>query len=213
MRNLREIIETDIFDYLQLTAALSEYSNVRCKIGRMLSNGEIIRLRKGLYTFPAYMRKHPLNSGIVASMLHGPSYLSLDYALSFWGMIPESVCTVTSVTTTRPRVFLTPVGRFEYLSMMSEAYSIGVMMIEAKHGNFLMATKEKALFDKAYFDRRFTGDGIEDYLFEDLRIDSESLFGLDCEVLTQLQMVARGRMKKFVSFLQRIQDGTSSVSA
>ena len=109
---IRQLIESDVFDYAQLIDVLSGYGNVRAKIGRLLASGEIIRIKKGIYTFPEYLRRFPLNPCVLANMIYGPSYVSSDYALSYYGLIPERVELVTSMTTGRPRRFSTLVGNF-----------------------------------------------------------------------------------------------------
>jgi len=123
---LRQKITGDLFDYAQLTDVLSGYGNVRTKIGRLLASGEVIRIKKGFYTFPEYLRKAPLNSCAIANMIYGPSYVSCDYALAYYGMIPERVEAVTSMTLGRPREFSTPVGNFIYLQRNAADYSIGI---------------------------------------------------------------------------------------
>ncbi len=178
VKNLRKIIESDIFDYAQLTDVLSDYGNIRTKIGRLIASGEIIRIKKGIYTFPDYLRRSPLNPCIIANMMYGPSYVSCDFALAHYGMIPEQVRWVTSMTTGRQKKFTTPVGNFMYFQRNSADYPIGIECIETSSGSFLMASREKALYDKTLTDKRFDGDNIEVYLRDDLRIEEEVLCSL-----------------------------------
>ncbi len=200
-KNLRQLISSDIFDYAQLTEALSGYGNVSSKIGCLLASGEVIRLKKGFYTFPEYLRRAPLNPCSVANMLYGPSYVSCDYALSYYGMIPEKVELVTSMTTGRPREFSTPVGRFAYFQHNAADYSIGMECIDSASGGYLIAGREKAIYDKALIDKRFDGSGIREYLFEDLRLEEDVLPELNGKILHELRGGARGRMKKLINFL------------
>ena len=199
--NLRLKIQNDIFDYVQLSDALSDFSNIRTKIGRLLASGEIIRIRKGLYTFPEYLRRSPLNPCIVANMIYGPSYVSCDYALSYYGLIPEKVELVTSMTTGRPREFKTPAGTYQYIQHRSNDYACGIRMEEAAGKSFLIAEPEKAVYDKALTDRRFNGTGIAEYLRDDLRLDEEQLQGLNRERFLELHGLARGKMRKLTEYL------------
>jgi hypothetical protein len=199
---LREKIETDVFDYLELTNSLSGYANVRGKINRLLSNGEIIRIKKGIYTFPEPLRRHPLAAGPIANMLYGPSYVSGDYALAHYGLIPDMATVITSMTRGRPRNFKTPVGAFQYFQRNAADYSIGVQLQESNSGSYMIASPEKAVYDKALIDRRFTGDGIETYLFEDIRIEPDALSNLNEDILASLRFAACGRMLKLVEFLE-----------
>ena len=191
---IRKLIESDVFDYAQLTDVLSGYGNVRAKIGRLLASGEIIRIKKGIYIFPEYL--------VLANMIYGPSYVSSDYALSYYGLIPERVELVTSMTTGRPRRFSTPVGNFAYFQRNAADYSTGIECMETPGGSFLMASKEKAVYDKALTDKRFDGKNIREYLLDDLRIDEESLSGLNPDILSALNANSTGRQKKLVRFLE-----------
>lgn len=199
--SLRQKIANDLFDYAQLTDALSGYGNIRAKIGRLLASGEVIRMKKGLYTFPEYLRKAPLNSCVIANMMYGPSYVSCDYALAYYGMIPERVEWITSMTMGRPREFVTPVGNFAYFQRNAADYPIGIDGVDSASGSFLIATKEKAIYDKALTDKRFDGATVENYLFEDLRLEPDTLTALNQTVLLELQVHARGRMLKLLKLL------------
>lgn len=179
---LRRETTGEIFDYQALTTALSGYSKPRDKITKLLASGAIIRIKKGLYCFGESLRKGPLSREQAANLIYGPSYVSLDYALSYHGMIPERVETVTSVTTRRSRAFRTPVGTFSYRMLQAPRYSTGAILETAGGVAFLIATPEKALVDKVWTDRRFSGTRLSDfgaYLLDDLRIDEEALGRLD----------------------------------
>lgn len=198
---LRKYIKTDVFDYVQLTHALTGYANIRGKIGRLIASGEIIRIKKGFYAFPDYLTRSPLNPCVIANMIYGPSYVSCDYALSYYGMIPEKVEQITSMTTGRSRQFDTPVGNYVYYQRHSADYSIGVEWIESNGSGFLIALREKAIYDKVAVDKRFTGKGIEEYLLDDLRIEEDSLYGLNRSVLKELQRTASGKALLLIKFL------------
>jgi hypothetical protein len=63
----------------------------------------------------------------IANPLYGPSYISLEYALSYYGLIPERVESITSVTTKRSKKFITPLGSFSYEHIPLKAYPIGIV--------------------------------------------------------------------------------------
>jgi predicted transcriptional regulator of viral defense system len=179
---IRRTIEQDIFDYQALTGALSGYRKPRDKITKLLANGAIIRIKKGLYCFGEDFRKKPISREYLANLIYGPSYISLDYALSYHGFIPERVEVVTSVTTRRSRDFSTPFGIFSYRMLTDNRYTVGVVIEQSGKASFLIATPEKALIDKVWTDKRFHGVNVSDYssyLTDDLRIDPETLARLD----------------------------------
>lgn len=198
--NLREKISTDVFSYVEMTALLSSYGNIRTKIKRLVDNGEIIRIKKGIYIFPEALRRTSLNPAMIANIIYGPSYVSCDYALSYYGLIPESVVSVSSMTTGRSRDFDTPVGHFQYFQRNASDYAIGVQL----ENGCLFASVEKAIYDKALTDRRFDGCYIAAYLDQDLRLDLSELPKLNHDILQSLKSASRGRMKKLVIFLETL---------
>jgi hypothetical protein len=180
--HLRQRIRWEVFDYQVLLGALSAYSKPGDKITRLLASGAIIRVKKGLYCFGEAFRREPVSREYLANLIYGPSYVSLDYALSHHGFIPERVETVTSVTTRRSRDFDTPFGRFTYRMLDGPRYTLGAVRSTAGATTFLMASAEKALVDKVWTDKRFSGSRLSDYdayLLDDLRLNRDSLSKLD----------------------------------
>ena len=183
--DLRNTIPVEEFDYLALLSGLQGYAYPRDKITELLKKGIIIRVKKGFYIFGKRQERRPFSREILANMIYGPSYVSLEYALHYHGLIPERVETLTSVTSGRGRRFSTPVGLFTYHSIPMAAYSPGITRIELEGGrSFLIATPEKALSDKIYTDHGtglHTRTEMKDYLVDSLRIDSDALVGLDVD--------------------------------
>lgn len=180
---IRTRIDQEVLDYRTLVECLSGYRKPRDKIGRLLAEGAIVRVKKGLYVFGAAFRRAPQCLETLANLIYGPSCVSLQYALAYHGLIPERVSTITSVTTGKRRTFITPLGTFTYMPLNATRYHCGIDRVELPNrGAFLIATAEKALLDLAWVDRRLHGRSIADcraYLLEDLRIDPESLRRLD----------------------------------
>jgi predicted transcriptional regulator of viral defense system len=176
---MRKKIPQEEFDYQTLLVALGDYAHPRDKISGLLKKGIIIRVKKGLYVFGDGARRAPYSTEVLANLIYGPSYISLDYALQHYGLIPERVEGITSVTTGRSRKFSTPVGLFIYRMIPLRAFQIGMDRIEIGDGRaFLMATPEKALADKIYEDRGTglrTQKELKDYLERGLRIDLAAL--------------------------------------
>lgn len=178
IEQVRSRIEGDSFDYSQLMDALSDYRKPRDSVTTLLRKGHIIRIRKGLYIFSPLWRRKTLSLEPIANLVYGPSAISLDYALSWYGLIPERVRTITSITTGRSRQFCTPEGNFTYTHLSADRFSTGLEHKETSFGKFIMAGTLKALADKVWADKRFRPTSpvsFEDYLFSDLRIDEEAL--------------------------------------
>lgn len=189
MKNLRQRIGREEFDYLALMGALSEYANPRDKVTTLLRRGDIIRVKKGLYIFGDELRRHPFSRQLLANLIRGPSFVSLDSALSFHSLIPERVQATTSVTTRRPKVFETPIGSFIYRQSPKKCFHLGLDRVEEGDVTFLIATPERALADKVRDDRGHplrTQTDAEEYLFDNLRIDPAEFELMDPNFLDEL---------------------------
>jgi len=210
VRNLRQQIGREEFDYPALMTALSGYANPRDRVTTLLRRGDIIRVKKGLYVFGDQLRRRPYSRELLANLVYGPSLVSLDSALSFHGLIPERVEAMTSVTTKRPKAFDTPVGSFIYRRAPKGYFPLGMDRVEEGDGAFLIATPERALADKIRDDRghplRTQADAAR-YLFDDLRIEQEELERMDPGFLEQLAAAARSRRIAICARLLRRLEG------
>ncbi len=204
---IRGRIIRDVFDYQLLMDVLSGYSKPRDAVTGLLSEGVIIRIKKGLYCFGEAHRRGPLCVESIANLLYGPSYVSLEYALSYHGLIPERVFTVTSVTSGRSRVFETPLGRFSYRMLNTGRFAVGQRIETCADSPFFIACAEKALVDKVWTDRRFDGKRVSDfgqYLTEDLRIEPGTLGGLDPARMMEIcEAYGSAKIRNLVSHLRR----------
>jgi predicted transcriptional regulator of viral defense system len=211
IQDLRTTIGREEFDYLALLQALDGLQWPRNKITALLKQGAIIRVKKGIYVFGKKLARRPYSREVLANMIYGPSYISLEYALQYQGLIPERVEAITSVTTGRGRRFSTPVGLFIYKRISAKAYSLGFdqeSMDEER--SFLIATPEKALADKIQDDRGVsirTHQDMRNYLTENLRIDPGRIAEMDAKFFTELAGRYRSRkirlLARLVSKLQK----------
>lgn len=202
---LRNKIGAEEFDYQMLLDCLSDYDCPRDKITQLLKKGVIIRVKKGLYVFGEPYRRKPVSREILANLIYGPSYISLDYALQWHGLIPEAVHTVTSVTSGRSRTFPTPFGTFSYRHIPLRAYQVGMDRVALDDNRaFLIATPEKALADRIAAER---GTGIRSlgelkvHIEENMRVDPDELRKLDPDRLAKIVDSMRSRKVKLLSRL------------
>ena len=207
IETIRKKIEYEEFDYQTLLDCLKDYARPRDKISALLKKGSIIRIKKGLYIFGDEYRRRPYSREILANLIYGPSYISLDFALQYYGLIPERVEALTSVTTGRSRRFLTPAALFTYRKIPLEAFRIGMDRVEIGDDRaFLIATPEKALADKLYDSR---GAGIHtqkeliSYLEDNLRIDPVLLKDLSSTDLDATALRYRSKKIRLLSDLVR----------
>jgi hypothetical protein len=187
---LRKTTPWEEFDYQALLSALQDYAYPRDKITDLLAKGIIVRVKKGLYVFGDAYRTRPYCREILANLIYGPSCASLEYALHYHGLTPESSVTLTSVTTKRARQFQTPVGLFLYRTIPEAGFHVGMQRVELGDGRaFLLAGPEKALADKLRSDRGLhlrTRRGCLEYLLDSLRIAPADLARLDIDLLENI---------------------------
>ncbi len=193
---LRNTITREEFDYVLLTGVLSHYSGIRQKINELLKSGVILRVKKGLYVFGPGYNRTPVSKEVLANLIYGPSCISLEYALSFHGLIPERVETVTSVTPKRDKEFDTPLGQFNYRYLSADKYACGIEQVGIDRNNFvLMASPEKALCDYLTLNKitNKTSNDIKEFLEADLRIDRDSWTRLNPQTLLKLNKHYRNK--------------------
>ena len=131
----------------QVYASYPEFS--RNNLGRWVTQGYLIRLRQGYYAFPEY-RESTEFALHFANVIYKPSYISLHTALSFYGIIPEAVPQITSVTTLKTIRFSNDFGEYSYKNIKPEMM-FGYDLKEMEGGRRIMfATPEKALADILY---------------------------------------------------------------
>jgi predicted transcriptional regulator of viral defense system len=136
-----------ILESSMLLAGPDSPAEVSRQLTRWVASGRLIQIRRGLYALaPPYAREAP-SLLAVAARLRSPSYVSLESALAYHGVIPESVPVITSVTTGRPGRVATPLGDFIYRHLRRSLFW-GYREIETgREQRAFIAEPEKALLD------------------------------------------------------------------
>lgn len=148
----------------------SDYkSSFLVKLNSWIKKGYIIQLRRGLYMLAN--AKDKINYMQFASKIYRPSYISLEFALNYYGIIPEAVFTVTSISTKKTAFFEVPEirGYFSYQKIKSSVFG-GFNTFTENGVSFNLAEMEKALMDFFYINRdRMDGskENFESYRFSD----------------------------------------------
>ena len=183
---IKDYAEAPISRHLILEL-LSKYKSPNDKISELLKSKELISIRRGLYTIGPKLDLPSPEPFLIANHLRGPSYVSLESALSYWNMIPERVYEISSVTTKTSKLYKTPVGRYSYKQLRTPYYSYGIKSIEySSKQAVLIASREKALCDKIVLTAKINLRSIKqtkEFLTEDLRMDLEVLRILDTKVM------------------------------
>ncbi|MCR4879485.1 MAG: hypothetical protein K5906_00810 [Bacilli bacterium] len=157
-----------------LKEELKEYSCPINKINRMVKDGTLIPLVKGVYE--TNRNAHPFT---LARSICSPSYISFESALSYYGLIPERVYTITSASMgkSKSKEYTNYFGTYTYKDIPARVYPLGVKIVEIGDKCYCqMATKEKAICDKLY--KCYIVNNykeLEELLFDNLRIDWDTL--------------------------------------
>jgi len=192
-----------------LQELMSNYKFPRNKVSVLEKRGQIIRLKKGLYVVSDKISRKTLSRELIANHLYGPSYISFETALAFYGLIPEKVFTIRSATFKRAIRFENFAGNFEYITIPNNYYSIGISQQTVDNEyTYLLATPEKALCDTILATsnlRLQSVKAMQVYLEEDLRIDFSVLQNIDTEIIRQCVETGRkkGELKLFLKFLEQ----------
>ena len=163
---------------------LKRYASPASKLSRMVSKGEYIPIIKGLYetdkSTPGYL---------LAGSIYGPSYLSFEFALAYYELIPEAVYTFTSATYSKKKKkeFDTTFGTFIYRDVPSEVYPFSVLIVCEGEYSYHIASPEKALCDTFYTKKPVANrNELRSLLFDDMRIDETEFAMLKLDEIKSL---------------------------
>lgn len=170
------------------------YCSPRNKLVNLEKKGEIIRLKKGLYVLNSTDFGFPVSAPICSNHIYGPSYLSKQWALAYYGLIPEIVTVYTATTIKRSRHFENSLGLFTYHQVSVPYFNIGIRIINIDETQCLIASPEKALVDFILCDKYVPSESaisLYRYLEEDIRCDMEELKHFDTSILVQCANMGR----------------------
>ena len=170
---------------------------------RAMAAGEVVRIHRGLYCLATKYLRQKIDPLILAQRIYGPSYISLETALSYHGWIPEAVYAVTSTSLDRSREFDTPMGRFSFTRVPQKTFYAEVKRVEKEGGgSFLLASPLKALADYVYAHRCDWNSARP--VVESLRVDESSLAAADLPSFDRLlaNYTAR-RVRRFLKGLRK----------
>ena len=167
-----------------LKVKYQNFSDIQGKIKREVKSGKYIPIIRGLY------ETNKNTPGVyLASYIYGPSYLSFDYALAYYGLIPERVLTYTSASFNKNKTksYITPFGNYVYKDVPDIAFPHEVQTVEEYGYIYHIASKEKALCDKLYDVKPLSSmKALKDLLINDLRMDEMLFDSLDKDKMKML---------------------------
>ena len=187
-----------LFETSLLLAGDVDPKIIRIQLTRWAKAGRIVQLRRGLYAIaPPYQKKKP-HPFLVANHLQRASYVSLQSALSFYGLIPEVVHVITSVSTGRPERLETPLGIYDFHHLKTELL-FGYQMMDLGGQSVLLATPEKALLDLVYLQ---PAADFPAYLSE-LRLQNSARLDIN-RLMNQSEKFGMPKMGKAVNEILRV---------
>lgn len=190
-----------------LKSIYGDYQSPNMRVALLEKKGILIRLKRGLFVVSPEISGKQLSLELIANHIYGPSYVSLHYALRYYGLIPEHVFSLTSVTTRHTRTFYNQLARFYYHGVSKEYFPIGITMKEEEGVTFLMATPEKALCDMLMVEK-FVPDQsltrLEIFFEEDMRIELDDLRQLNPDIIKACMEVSK--KKKILANLLKLME-------
>ena len=191
-----------IYDFQSLRIKYKKYSNIYQKINNECKKGILVKIKRGLYTDDLYNDKE-----VIANICYNPSYISFEYALSYYGVIPEFVSTFTSATFGKKnnKIYHMKDCTFDYKNVPDEVFPMGILIMKnSKDISYKIASKEKALCDLLY--SKYPVRSIKDLkilLFEDMRIDENELLKMNVEIIKEIAPLYHSNslnvLKKYLS--------------
>lgn len=194
---------TMLYDLQSLKIRYKNYANINQKISLECKNGKLTRIKRGLYSDDLIG-----DIEVIANLCYAPSYISFEYALSYYRLIPEYVSALTSAIYGKKnnKKYTLDNALFTYSSIPSAVYPKGILIEENINGvSYKIASKEKALCDMLY--KKYPVRSIKDLkylLFEDLRIDEEELFSLDKDFINEIAPLYHSNtLNTFLKFINK----------
>lgn len=172
-----------------LMSLLKDYKRPDDKVHDMVRLKWLQPVKRGIYIAGPALDTGSPEPFLLANHLLGPSYVSLESALSYHGLIPERVYEIASVTIKASRRFSTPIGVFTYTKLPLPYYAFGIQQWKLTDQQFVMgASPEKALCDVIVTTPGLvfrSKSAVKDWLLSNMRIEEERLTALDVQAISQ----------------------------
>lgn len=186
-----------------LLEELKDYASPKAKLSRMVRKGDCVLITRGLYETDQNVPAH-----LLAGSIYGPSYISFEYALSMYGLIPETVHTVTCACFGKKKMkkYNTPFGLFTYRDVPPEAFPLSLELKNEGEYWYRIATAEKALCDLLYTVQPVRNrKELKAMLYDDLRMDEAAIRALDASVISELaEKYHSTNVRKLNLYLRRL---------
>jgi len=197
-KQLKDFVVFSLSDICKLDSSF-----YRSRLNEWQAKGYIKKLRRGYYMF-ADLSLNEEALFLIANKLYVPSYISFEMALSYYGLIPEGVYSITSVSSKKPVYFKTPIAQFSYRKIKPSLF-FGYRLGKYQGQGYKIAEMEKALLDYMYFHPQIADKND----FDEWRFNSEEFLAkvnMDRlnQYITKFQSKCLAkRMKKILEFMRQ----------
>lgn len=188
-----------IFSTAELLNLYKDYKNPKMKIQNEYKKGNLLKVNRGLYE-----TNRNVAPFLLAGYIKSPSYLSFEYALSLYGLIPESVYTYTSATCSERHTFeyINKFGRYVFRDIPKNVFPLEIKHFEEGHYSYNIASREKALCDLLAIKKPLKNrKQFYSFLFESLRVDEDEFKLLDFDKLIELASLYKRKNLKLLAAL------------
>lgn len=156
-----------VIETFMLVDKISELPKIRVQLSRWVKTGKLIKIKNGLYALPDAYKANPVDLEYIATFAIRPSYISLEYALASYGLIPEMVPNLTLITTKRPQKLRLKERTLIYRHV-DKKHFWGYVSKGRKNFETFFAEPEKALLDQFYFSE----EKLSDSYFSEMRFQN-----------------------------------------
>lgn len=188
MKNTLQTFGSTPISTAMIASLYPDISGATQKVNALEKNGSLIRLKRGLYVVSPDLSGKRICTELIANHIYSPSYVSMFTALRWYGLIPERVSIIQSMTIKHSRDFVNKFGTFQYNHVSKEYFSIGLRNEEVNGSSFIISAPEKALCDvianTSGVNLRYTGQA-NDFLESDLRLDMDAFKTFNKDILRQ----------------------------
>lgn len=192
-----------------LKTVISDYNAFSNKLARMVEEEKLIHLKKDLYLVSPQITGLKFSEGLIANHIYAPSYVSLLTALRIYGIIPERVETIQSMTLKKSWETRNETGCYTYTKCKKDYFNIGITYKNEAGVSYMIASPEKALSDLVAYT---TGVNIRflktagKYLTEDMRMEVEDLRNMDIAILKQCMQYSKKKESLFniIKFIEKL---------
>jgi predicted transcriptional regulator of viral defense system len=188
-----------VFETGLLMAGSVDSKDVRRQLSRWTKAGHLYQVRRGLYALAPPFQKVKPHPFLVANRMMRGSYISLQSALGYYGLIPDIVPVTTSVTTGRPNQWQTPLGVYTFQHIKTDLF-VGYRLVDlGSNQHAFVATPEKALLDLVHLQPG--GDSAE-YL-QELRLQDMERLDLE-ELQHQAELASSQKLRRAAAFVIKL---------